>query len=174
MRPDVFRRFCASKKTKRDDVRQSTRARNPQRARDSPHHESRRTARVSARARTHASSNTHARAPHAHTHTHRRTYLLRDVSRHPHHARLALLGALQGHLQAHILLLRRRGDDERAARGRVAVRGRRRRGAQRGGTGDGRARGEHGGVRRRGMARQTRRAIKLGLDGRRAGRVNPS
>jgi len=33
MRPDVFRRFCASKKTKRDDVRQSTRARNPQRAR---------------------------------------------------------------------------------------------------------------------------------------------
>lgn len=71
MRPDVFRRFCASKKTKRDDVRQSTRARNPQRARDSPHHESRRTARVSARARTHASSNTHTRA-----HTRTRTRIV--------------------------------------------------------------------------------------------------
>lgn len=95
----------------------------------------------------HRIARTHTRARKSRPrHAHALTYLLGDVSRHPHHARLALLGALQGHLQSHILLLRRRGHDERAARvRRAAVRGRRRRRAQRGRAGDGGARGEHGG-----------------------------
>lgn len=74
-------------------------------------------------------------------HIETRAYLHRDVSRHALHARLLLFRALEGHLEAHILLLARGGHDEDAAARGGGGGGAR---VERARAGDVGARGEHG------------------------------
>lgn len=89
------------------------------------------------------------------------TYLLGHVSRHPRDAGFLLFRALERNLQAHILLLGCRRDDERAS-GLCGRRPRRGRGES-GGARDVRARGEHRGVRR--VRVERRRVVTSGFRG---------
>ena len=99
---DVLRRFCA--KTMRPGQ-----CRNP-RADPARRHPSIATDHLFARVHGHPrASPTRITSPRVRSHLHR------HVSRHSLHARLFLFRALEGHLEAHILLFTRGGHDEDAA-----------------------------------------------------------